>query len=183
MKEAQRRPMRLVLREHEALPNLPLWCSCGHRATTPYNRESHLIEAILTVPAPQTVDETEHPDLVRLRKRVEAAVEHGYTEGDVNHNVQPIVGMLRLFERDGRVLEGEDIGYTVEKLMKACAAETAWLNTPAPPVTVTDAQVEAAFWRAQEAGELPIARHGAQDLFAAGYRAALTAALTEDGVE
>jgi len=38
---------------------------------------------------------------------------------------------------------------------------------------VHEQAVEAAFWRAREAGELPIARHGAMQLFEAGWFAAL----------
>lgn len=43
--------VRLGLREHAPLPGLPLFCSCGHRATTPYNRESHLVESLIGAPS------------------------------------------------------------------------------------------------------------------------------------
>jgi hypothetical protein len=39
-----RKPLRDALRAHAALPGLPLWCSCGHRGDTPYNRETHLVD-------------------------------------------------------------------------------------------------------------------------------------------
>lgn len=72
----------------------------------------------------------QHPDLPRLRAKVARAVEHGYTEGDVNHNVQPIIGWMRVQIDRGEPMGIEAMTTAVERLYAACDAETAWLNTP-----------------------------------------------------
>jgi hypothetical protein len=69
----------------------------------------------------------EHPDVTRMREVEAAAVARGYREGDVNHLLQPLVGALRLRERDGEALAVKDFGYYVEALMGACDAERALL--------------------------------------------------------
>jgi hypothetical protein len=70
---------------------------------------------------------SEHPDLIRLRERDAEAVAQGYTEGDVNHYVQPVTGHLRLLERDGKPLPVEELAYYADRLHKACNAELAWI--------------------------------------------------------
>lgn len=42
---------RAVLRAHEPLPGLPRFCACGHQATTPLNRETHIVEALIAAPS------------------------------------------------------------------------------------------------------------------------------------
>lgn len=74
----------------------------------------------------------EHPDLVRLRERQAEAVAQGYTEGDVNHYVQPLIGHLRLLERDRKPLPAEDLAYFIDRLHKACNAELALLVMTRP---------------------------------------------------
>ena len=80
--------------------------------------------------------EWEHPDLKRLREKEESAIAEGYTEGDVNHNIQPIIGTLRRKVND--VAEGKFIAPNIllnvaqmenliEKMFAACDAETAFL--------------------------------------------------------
>lgn len=71
----------------------------------------------------------ENPAVTRLRERIARAVENGYTEGDVNHNVQPIIGHMRMLLRDGKPMLLDDMEHYVNKLLDACDAETAWLNT------------------------------------------------------
>jgi hypothetical protein len=70
-------------------------------------------------------------DIDDLARRVIAAidtVEHGYTEGDVNHNLQPLVGHLRLMLRDGKTPDAEWMEYAVDRMRKAYQAENAWLH-------------------------------------------------------
>ena len=71
--------------------------------------------------------EPKHPDLVRLEKRQAEALAQGYTEGDVNHYVNPIIGMLRRRLRDGEPLLEGDFVYAIDRLHRACNAELAWL--------------------------------------------------------
>ncbi|MFS0885202.1 hypothetical protein [Aeromicrobium sp. 179-A 4D2 NHS] len=71
--------------------------------------------------------ERSHPDFARLVAREESARVLGYTKGDVNHNVQPIIGMLRLRQRDREPLSEVDFKRAIEALTKATYAETAWL--------------------------------------------------------
>jgi hypothetical protein len=71
----------------------------------------------------------EHPDLVRMRERQAEADAQGYTEGDVNHYLQPLIGRMRLRERDGKGLDPDDLAYFIDRMDKACKAELAWLGT------------------------------------------------------
>jgi hypothetical protein len=71
--------------------------------------------------------EVQHPDLQRLRDVQQAARERGYTEGDVNHRVQPIIGLLRLRQHHGEPVTDEDVERAIEALTDACLAERAWL--------------------------------------------------------
>lgn len=71
--------------------------------------------------------ERSHPDFARLVAREDSARVLGYTKGDVNHNVQPIIGMLRLRHADGEPLTEDDFTWAIEALTKATYAETAWL--------------------------------------------------------
>lgn len=71
--------------------------------------------------------EERHPDLVRLEQHIRDSIAQGYQHGDVNHLVQPIIGMLRLRQRDGRTLTEQDVEHVIEKLEKACMAENALL--------------------------------------------------------
>lgn len=82
-----------------------------------------------------SVNESEHPALRALRDEIEAAVEHGYTEGDVNHHVQPIIGQLRLIVERNRQHGGTAVQVDlkqmegwIDKLSRATNAETAWLH-------------------------------------------------------
>ena len=68
-----------------------------------------------------------HPDLLRMLETEREAREQGYTDGGVNHYVQPIIGMLRLGLRDGNITD-DDLQYAVDRLEKACLAERAWLQ-------------------------------------------------------
>lgn len=86
-----------------------------------------------SVPTRYDTPTGEHPALVKMREGIARCVERGYTEGDVNHNTQPIIGMLRLRLRDGKALTPDEMEYAVTKLRLACDAETAWLNTPTTP--------------------------------------------------
>jgi hypothetical protein len=81
----------------------------------------------------------EHPDLVRLRERITEAQERGYTEGDVNNDVQPVIGQMRLVADRVRQHGGTAVQVDlrtfnawVARLERACQAELAWLN-PADP--------------------------------------------------
>lgn len=67
---------------------------------------------------------TEHPDLVRLRERDRLAREQGYTEGDVNHFLQPVIGMLRRRLQNNH---DADLERAVHAMHRACNAELAWL--------------------------------------------------------
>lgn len=81
-------------------------------------------------PESQWASERAAADLTRLREQIARAVEHGYTEGDVNHNVQPIIGWMRVQIDRGEPMGIEAMTTAVERLYAACDAETAWLNTP-----------------------------------------------------
>lgn len=69
-----------------------------------------------------------HPDLVRLVAQEEAARIIGYKRGDVNHWVNPIIGMLRIRQGDGKPLSDSDFEHAIEALTKATYAELAWLD-------------------------------------------------------
>ena len=56
--------------------------------------------------------------------------EQVYTEGDVNHYVQPVIGILRMREAEGRQLSKAETANAIERLTKACDAERAWLALP-----------------------------------------------------
>jgi hypothetical protein len=73
-------------------------------------------------------EQPEHPSLVRLRERDAEAAAQGYTEGDVNHHLQPLIGRLRLLERDGKGLAHDDLAYFIDRMHTACNAELAWLQ-------------------------------------------------------
>lgn len=68
-----------------------------------------------------------HPDLVRIIEQDRAAIAQGYTEGDVNHNVQPIIGLLRLRLQDGRPVTKGEMEHAVAALLRATQAEIALL--------------------------------------------------------
>ena len=51
-----------------------------------------------------------------------------YRAGDVNHNVQPSIGMLRLRQHDQQPLSERDLEWAITNLGKACDAEKAWLE-------------------------------------------------------
>lgn len=70
----------------------------------------------------------EHPAIIKMRERDEEAVAQGYTKGDVNHFTQPIIGMLRLRQRDQQPLSAADLEYAIKALHQACNAELAWLH-------------------------------------------------------
>lgn len=70
----------------------------------------------------------EHPSIIEMREHEAEAIAQGYTKGDVNHLVQPIIGMLRLRQQAGKPLDESETTYAIERLEKACKAELAWLN-------------------------------------------------------
>lgn len=84
----------------------------------------------------------EHPDLRRLREHIERAVEQGYTEGDVNHNLQWLIGHLRLMLNDDKTPDREWMQAAVAKMGAACDAETAWLNTPLAAALVVEYRID-----------------------------------------
>lgn len=69
-----------------------------------------------------------HPDLLRMLAYEEEAIAQGYSEGDVNHYIQPVIGILRLKLMQGELPDKEFLEYAVDRLLKACKAETAWLQ-------------------------------------------------------
>jgi hypothetical protein len=69
----------------------------------------------------------EHPALIAMRERQAEADAQGYMEGDVNHLVQPIIGLMRLRLLHGKPMSADDLDYAIERLDKACKAELAWL--------------------------------------------------------
>jgi hypothetical protein len=78
----------------------------------------------------------EHPDIIRMREREELALATGYTEGDVNHYIQPLIGFLRSRLRDieednsiapNVLFNAGDLQYYIERMEKACLAELAWI--------------------------------------------------------
>jgi hypothetical protein len=76
-----------------------------------------------------------HPSIVKLEKQIQEAVERGYTVGDVNHHVQPIIGHFRshLMHHPGEPIGDNYLAdYVIPRLLAACRAEEAWLNTPDP---------------------------------------------------
>lgn len=52
----------------------------------------------------------------------------GYTDGDVNHNVQPVIGWMRLLIHDGKAMTADKMESAVTKLRAACDAENALLR-------------------------------------------------------
>jgi hypothetical protein len=96
----------------------------------PYNgplNKIHAREHAEQPEQPEEPEEQEHPDLVRLRAQEAEAIAQGYTEGDVNHNLQPLIGRLRLRERDRQDLAYDDLAYYIDRMHKACNAERALL--------------------------------------------------------
>lgn len=75
-----------------------------------------------------SITASEHPDLIRLRERERLAVEQGYTKGDVNHYVQPIIGQMRMALANHKTIDAAFLEYAVDRLAKACNAELAWLH-------------------------------------------------------
>lgn len=69
-----------------------------------------------------------HPDLLRMLAYEEEAVAQGYKDGDVNHYIQPIIGLLRMKLKDNQLPDREFLEYAVDRMLKACKAETAWLK-------------------------------------------------------
>ncbi len=69
----------------------------------------------------------EHPDVKRMREYEERCIAYGYTEGDVNHNIQPLIGSLRYKENKGEDLDRLDMAYFVQRMSNACDAEIAFL--------------------------------------------------------
>ena len=67
------------------------------------------------------------PSLLSFEQSIQVAIERGYQHGDVNHLVQPIIGMLRVRERDNKPLQVGDLAYVIERLSQATQAETALL--------------------------------------------------------
>lgn len=81
----------------------------------------------------------EHPDLLSLRGRIAEAQARGYTEGDVNHQVQPVIGMMRTTAERVRQhgatsvqVDMKTFNEWISRLDLACQSELAWLN-PADP--------------------------------------------------
>jgi hypothetical protein len=106
-------------------------CTCGSDSRFTQHDGSDLpwttFEEHLANVALAALDALEHPALVRLRAQEAEAVAQGYTEGDVNHNLQPLVGRLRLRERDRQDLPYDDLAYYIDRMHKACNAERALL--------------------------------------------------------
>jgi hypothetical protein len=69
-----------------------------------------------------------HPDLLRMLAYEEEAIAQGYKDGDVNHYIQPIIGILRMKLQDNQLPDREFLEYAVDRMLKACKAETAWLK-------------------------------------------------------
>jgi hypothetical protein len=69
----------------------------------------------------------EHPDLTKMRLREIEALTRGYVDGDVNHNVQPIIGWMRLLEAKGEAPTVDDLTDWIPRLFAACDAENALL--------------------------------------------------------
>lgn len=69
-----------------------------------------------------------HPDLLAMLAYEDEAIAQGYKDGDVNHYVQPVIGILRRKLANGELPDKEFLEYAVDRLLKACKAETAWLK-------------------------------------------------------
>lgn len=69
----------------------------------------------------------EHPDLTAMRERRDRAIERGYSEGDINHYVQPVIGILRLRDVQCVQMSRVEIANAIERLELACEAELAFL--------------------------------------------------------
>ena len=69
----------------------------------------------------------EHPDLTKMRVREIEALTRGYVDGDVNHQVQPVIGWMRLLVSKGEDADIADLGSWIPRLFAACGAEDALL--------------------------------------------------------
>lgn len=76
---------------------------------------------------PWPLPSDEHPDLTKMRLREIEALARGYRDGDVNHNVQPIIGWMRLREARNEAPTVEDLTDWIPRLFAACDAEDAVL--------------------------------------------------------
>lgn len=63
-----------------------------------------------------------------------------YTDGDVNHVLQPVVGLLRLHQSNPErwPFGGEAIGGAIDRMLQACASERQWLAARATGQAATD---------------------------------------------
>lgn len=59
--------------------------------------------------------------------RINGIVPGEYRDGDVNHVLQPVIGILRLDLARGRQIATERIEWAVAHMWQACESETLWL--------------------------------------------------------
>lgn len=68
-----------------------------------------------------------HPDVIEMLRVEQEAREQGYTDGDVNHILQPLIGWLRLEASKGQTPDARMTQELIDKMWKACLAERAFL--------------------------------------------------------
>ena len=110
----------------------------GYTDATGRYLETWIFQDLLVDADPVTEDDVQdaiasikmgmNPDLIRMLAYEQDAIAQGYKDGDVNHYVQPVIGLLRMKLQRGELPDKEFLEYTVERLLKACKAETAWLK-------------------------------------------------------
>lgn len=93
----------------------------------PVPTDEQMAAAAAALGHPWPLPGDEHPDLTRLREREITALAYGYGEGDVNHNVQPVVGWMRLLANKGDLPDADDLTGWIPRLIAACDAEYAFL--------------------------------------------------------
>lgn len=74
-------------------------------------------------------DRSDNTGLLALAAREVRAQDRGYTKGDVNHVLQPVIGWLRLHKQDPEKwpMTSDDLRRVELVMRKACSSELAWL--------------------------------------------------------